>query len=266
MKQKGAEQLRAKQEAYGGNLDRKEVFKIVLPYMLVYGISSGLLFWKCWLWIIILTLIGAILGFVVLVPPNVSINYYRAGLAQRHLFINSMTQAISSKSQTMIHALHIAQLGLHGEFKQDLSRLESTLQNNGPDDPAPIAAFEKIRTKYHEDTYFCQYMEQIQSGFQSGQMDQQTCDDIEQFHNSLFDQQQDYAEKRHSMMRAEYGFLLLMVIMFWLIVVTFGWSNYMQIYAQSVPGHLISLIFIFILSVALGMAYKYDHDESLMTM
>lgn len=276
---KGADILRAREQAYGNNLNRTTVLRIIAPYGIVYLAFSILLFWNSgsinffnivtihWMFVAVATLIGLLLGYFVLVPATVSINYYREGLVERHLFINNMTQAISSKSETLIHALHLSEFGLHGEFKQDISRLETTLENSGSErDIRSLQAFNKLRDKYHEDTYFCQYLEQVQSGFQTGKMDKMTCDDLAKFHNALFDEQQDYAQQRRKRMRGEFFFLTLMWFAYLFMVLIFGWSNYIHLFALHLPGLIVGIIFLIIMALALGWAYKFDHDESLLTL
>lgn len=259
---KSASILSAREEHYGNTINASGVFYDIAPYVLFFTIPTIFTLYSLWATIIVIV-VFTIIGCETQISPNISIRYYRKALQQRQTFMSNMTLALSQRSQTPINALDRSQNGLQGEFKTDIAKLEDAIHHNTGDLTHIHNVFENVRQKYKADKFFTQYMQLIENAFLTGTVNREAIDDINTFHNALYQVQKKYITQRHRAMQAIWWvncILSLLLLMTQLLV--FKMHNWMNLFARKWWGIVACIIYLIILLIAYSFACSWAHDES----
>lgn len=257
--------MQAKSEASGEDLNTNRILAIVGSYALMFGVFATLFTWNI-IPGIILTTIMAIIGYYVLVPKEINARYFRYGLAQRHSFMSAVTQIFgegNNANVTVETALRNSLVDLYGEFKQNVEGLISVIGENGNGHKTHVA-FLRMYRKYAGDIWFTNFLEQLETTEDEGVVNADAFHDLMKNADALFDNQFKYRrEKKHQKSLFFWTNVAILGSIFVIPCEGFGINNYINIYASTWVGWLISIIYIAYMILCYYLLYKYYYDESI---
>lgn len=201
-------------------------------------------------------------GYRVMMPQSIKRVYEANAFQERHNFVNNLTQILTNSDKTMLKALETVSDRAKGEFKEDLLQLRGALQ--GASTEEIHAAFKEFGEKYKHDVIFDLYIEQLTTATIEGRTNIETIKDIKSLHNELKQEQDKFLQKKK---RATYEFRFISIISLVLIgavTFSFGWAQWVTIYAHKLPGWIASSIYLGLLGVFFRAYLKRLGDDNLM--
>lgn len=255
------DELNAYKVAYGKPLQTKEYFIYVgvpalvlggLSFILVYYLAVGLIF----------GVIGAIYGVKVILPKSVEKQYESESFRQRNKFANNMTQILTDENKTVIRGLSVAKERAAGEFKEDLDKLYARLY--GADNQQIRKGFENIVKKYEDDVIFVQYLEQLETATLEGRANIDTLKDIKTYHNDMKKKQSYYEGEKKAQMQNMQTLCGVIVILIFSVQFSFGFGQYIEIFAHDIIGWVTSGIYLFLMSGYFKKFLSYTFDDSIL--
>lgn len=256
--------LQAKEAAYGHRLTSWSISTLIGGYAIIMFAFAYLLYANLWI-AIVLFLVAALVAYRSILPREIAVRYYRRGFQQRNRCLNILSQLLAAPDADVFHALTVTTEKMHGEFRQDLDRLNAALTDVS--DRATVhQAFMDIQNKYYDDVIFSQFFEQLETAFYEGTYNIDTFQDLKNYHNQLFEFRNAYTRKR--LMRRNQMIIITLVIFVFLAAVAFSdtYYNWIHVFAHSFFGIITISIFIGLYVFVASKFFKYFYDESITTL
>ncbi|MFS0882745.1 hypothetical protein [Metabacillus niabensis] len=255
------DELNAFRVAYGNPLERKEIFSTLFIAFLIAGIYTFALFYYWWLALIVGGL-GVFYAYRFILPDDVKRVYEVNAFRERNNFINNITQILTNPDRTVLEALKIVEERANGEFKEDLVVLQASLMNANKEEIQQ--AFQELGKKYEHDVIFDMYIEQLTTAAIEGRTNVETLKDIKTYHNEIKKRQDSFMNAKK---REAYNFKFITVIGFVLIMAisfSFGWEQFVTVYAHSPIGWVTSGIYLILLGGFYNSFRKRLVDDNIM--
>lgn len=256
--------LQAKEEAYGHRLTKAGIARIVLAYALTVLAYAYLLYMRWWIALIAFA-IGFAFTYRSVLPKEIAVRYYRRGLEQRNRCINVITQSMTNPENTLTYSLQIAADRLDGEFKQDIEKLLASLLTGSTNDEVH-GAFKLLTDKYRDDVIFTQFFEQLETTKFDGKINVETFRNLKNYHNQMFDKQQEYINKRNERKTEVFALTAIVFGVCATLAFSNGLSNYIHVYAHTFVGLVCSTAFMLLYFFILSRFFQYYYDESITTL
>ena len=242
------DELRAFKLAYGRPIQREDyLINILLPALLAGGMTHLLLHY---LWLtIIMTLVGALYGYLVLFPANIKRFYERRSFEQKNNFVNTVTQILMAPNVSIFAALQDVIDLTEGDFKEQLTQLVSQLLDS-PEQEYHLF-FEEFKLPYEKDVIFCQYIDILETIAIEGSDNSESLKKSTSFHNDIKEFQQKLeVSKAKTLSYMKTGQLIITAAIFFchFKIEPLTFDNYVKYFSHSPIGWITYSIY------ALGMA------------
>ncbi|MGG0888911.1 hypothetical protein [Cytobacillus horneckiae] len=255
------DEVNALRIAYGDPLQKKELITSLLVPFAVAAVFTFTLFYYWWL-AIITGVIAAIYAYKVILPQNTKRKYESTSFRERNNFINNITQVLTNPDRTVLDALKIVSDRSKGEFQEDLLFLQASLIDANSKEQQE--AFQIMSNKYKHDVIFDLYIEQLATASIEGRFSMDTLKDIKSYHNQIKKKQDEFLAAKE---KESYSFKFITVASFVLIMAitfTFGWEQFVYVYARSPIGWFSSAVYLLILSSFFLSFRKRFVDDNIM--
>lgn len=255
------DELNAYKIAYGNPLERKELFRgLLIPFAISFGFSF-ILYYYWWIGLIA-GIVGAIYGYMYIIPQQVKRVYNANSFRERNNFINNITQILTNDDTTVLNALNTVGERASGEFKEDLLKLQANLldaSNEGVQE-----AFQVVSDKYNYDVIFSLFVEQLTTATIEGRTNIDTLKDIKGYHNMLKQRQESFYMKKQQRSK-DFKFMSKVAAIFIAaITLSFGFRQFIDVYAHNPIGWLASGLYLIILAYIFHSFQKKMGDDSVM--
>lgn len=184
-------QLMALDQAYGRNLTKGKIFKIIaVPGVWFLLMTAEVLFDRPFFGIpffftIFSFFIGCYYGYRSILPKEIEMHYQEDAYAQRNAAINILTQSLMDPKIIIPAALDAALENAEGEFRNDLFVLEAVIVNRESNEVVHDA-FKTIINKYSDDVSFGLFFEQIETAVYDGIQNYDVFVNIKDQHNDIY--------------------------------------------------------------------------------
>ncbi len=255
------DELNAYKKAYGNPIQRKELFTTLTIPFVVAALYTFSLYYYWWL-ALIAGCIGMLYSYRVMLPANIKRIYENNAFRERNNFVNNITQILTNPERTVLEALKIVSERAHGEFKNDLLQLQASLID--ADKEEIQRAFQVLSKKYEKDVIFDMYIEQLTTAMTEGRFSMETLKDIKTYHNEVKKRQDKFKAAKS---REAYNFKFICTIGLALIAAisfSFGWKQFITVYAHSPIGWVVSGAYLMILGGYFASFRKRIVDDDIM--
>lgn len=255
------DEVNALRVAYGDPLEKRELISALLIPFFIGTIFTFALFYYWWLAII--TGVGAMVyAYKIMLPQNTKRAYEVNAFRERNKFVNNITQMLTNQERTVLDAMKTVTERASGEFKEDLLVLQASLVDANSKEQQ--GAFQVLSDKYKNDVIFDQFVEQLATASIEGRFSMETLKDIKTYHNQVKKRQDEFMAKKE---REAYNFKFIVTIGLVLIMVitfSFGWDQFLNVYARNPFGWVTSSVYLLILSVYF-LAFRNQYiDDNIM--
>jgi len=255
------DELNAYKKAYGNPIQRKELFTTLTIPFVVAALYTFSLYYYWWL-ALIAGCIGMLYSYRVMLPANIKRIYENNAFRERNNFLNNITQILTNPERTVLEALKIVGDRAHGEFKHDLLHLQASLID--ADKGEIQRAFQVLSKKYEKDVIFDMYIEQLTTAMTEGRFSMETLKDIKTYHNEVKKRQDRFLADKN---KEAYNFKFICTVGLGLIAAisfSFGWEQFITVYAHNPIGWVASGIYLAILGGNFISFRKKLADDNIM--
>lgn len=253
------DELNAYKSAYGKPLKAKDYMVLVGVPAIGFSMLSFIFLYNVWV-SFAFGVMGIFYGIKFYLPKSIARNYQMNAHAQRNKFLNNMTQILTDESKTVSQALSSVYLRSQGEFKDDLAKLQAGLF--GVDTEQISQAIAVLIKKYESDIIFVQYMEQIETALLEGRANIDSLKDLKTYHNDIKKKQVQYEKKKQMHLSHMKLLLLAIVFLITVVVISFGFSLYIEAFAHKPVGWVTCGLVLFLYGVFFKQFSTYLFDDS----
>lgn len=256
--------LNAWEQAYGHQLSNTRRFQKILPYVLSITAFAELLFVRLPVTIAAFVL-SSIFCWSAILSKETYVSYVRHSYSERNRTINLLSQALSGGDATLFNALKQTIPAMHGELKHEFQILAGLLARSARNDELHDWFMNEI-SKYRDDVIFGQYLEQLETMNQEGVYTVATFLNLAHYHNNLYQKQVQYINAKEQNRREVFTIVaLVFALILVLAVMVDKWKGWVNLYAHSLFGEVISIIFAIVYVLIIRNFIKYYYDESITT-
>lgn len=239
------DEVNALRIAYGDPLQKRELVSTLLIPFSISALFTFVLYYYWWL-SLLTGIVAMVYTYKIMMPQNAKRAYEVKAFRERNKFVNNITQMLTNQERTVVDALKIVTERANGEFKEDLLVLQASLIDANAKEQQD--AFQKLSDKYKSDVIFDLFIEQLATASIEGRFSMETLKDIKTYHNAVKKRQDDFMAKKQ---REAYNFKFIMTIGLVLILAitfSFGWDQFVNVYARNPIGWTTSAAYLFIIS------------------
>ncbi|MBD9844898.1 hypothetical protein IHP33_04085 [Enterococcus faecalis] len=256
------DELNAYKVAYGRPIAKEDYFlNIVLPALFGGGVIF-LLLNNVWL-VLVVACFYAFYGYRVLFPLNVKRFYSHRAFDQRNRLINNLTQLLSDPTMSWFVAFQRASERCEGELRQDIDQLLANLQDASSEELSNH--FRLFGKKYETDVVFSLFMEQIETIALEGRTNIMMIQDIKNYHNQIREKTKRFVGRKKKVIEQIVLYLFLSgVILEILHFFPLGYTAYLESFAHSPIGWVMSGVYLCLLTVLLHKVCQNFYDDEIM--
>lgn len=255
--------LNAKAQLYGNKVTPTTVFRTMFSYELIILAYTALLFGSHnIIMLALMAIIGAVFVYKGILPYKVDDYYRERSENERNQFMQLVTQEMSSPNASIVLVMQRATDAASGEFYDDMMHLMIKIRQTSDMDIVH-AAFQVIRDKYKEDTFFCMMMDECETTYFEAQYNADTFRSFLNAHTFMIDRER-YFEKAKKDWQT--NVVILLVLCFFvecLVMLMTGYAKYKEIWL-TVVGFVISVIFFLVMGKILRSFYRHFYDNDVM--
>jgi len=264
-KKRTIESLRAIDRAYGRQLTGSRQLMLSLEPGVILGLLATLM-WMRPVMTIIMFIVGLAYGYFSLMPRQVKAQYENDSLYERHKALSTLTGALSASANMPPHTVLTRVAGTTtGELHDDFVLLTAKVVQF-ESRSAVHKAFSLIEEKYRADSYFVQYMEQLEAFALDSTLDMETIEMLNDMHNTMYEKslqfqrvRQGALQETHIMMGVVFGLGVFMEF----IAVKLATSKYFfRYFWHGMAGWITGALMIFAISFIMIRFYKRYFDTS----
>ncbi|KYD11477.1 hypothetical protein B4102_2205 [Heyndrickxia sporothermodurans] len=239
------DEVNALRVAYGNPLQKRELVSSLLMPFFIVAIFTFALFYYWWL-SLTAGVVAMIYAYKIMLPQNTKRTYEVNAFRERNNFVNNITQMLTNQDRTVLDALKTVSKRANGEFKEDLLELQASLIDANPKEQQD--AFQVLSDKYKDDVIFDLFVEQLATASIEGRFSMESLKDIKTYHNKVKKKQDDFMARKQ---KEAYNFKFILTIGLVLILAitfSFGWDQFLSVYARNPIGWITSSIYLLIIS------------------
>lgn len=255
------DELNAYRTAYGKPIEKKELFlSLGVPFLVAFFYTFILFY--CW-WLSLIAGVGAtVYAYAFIIPQQVKRVYESNAFREKNNFVNNMTQILTNNSKTVLQALKTVTDRSNGEFKEDLLKLQARIVDGNNQDIQD--SFQWMSEKYESDVIFSLYIEQITTLVIEGRHNIDTLKDIKTYHNEIKKRQEKFFIQKQQKAR-DFKFMCKVGVLFiGTITISFGFKQFIQVYAHNPIGWVSSFIYLLMLAKTYHTFLQRMGDDSIM--
>lgn len=253
------DEVNALRVAYGNPLEKRELISSLLIPFFIGAIFTFALFYYWWL-ALIAGFVAMVYAYKIMLPQNTKRSYEVNAFRERNNFVNNITQMLTNQERTVLDSLKTVTERAKGEFKEDLLVLQASLIDANAKEQQE--AFQVLSTKYKSDVIFDLFVEQLATASIEGRFSIETLKDIKTYHNQVKKKQDDFMAKKQ---KEAYNFKFIVsigLVLIMAITFSFGWDQFVNVYARNPIGWITSAVYLLILSgYFLAFRNKYVDDN-----
>lgn len=255
------DELNAYRIAYGNPIERKELFRsLAVPFAV--GFFYIFILFYCWWLALIVGFLAMGYAYTFIIPQQVKRVYESNAFREKNNFVNNMTQILTNNEKTVLQALKTVTDRANGEFKEDLLKLQAKIVDGNNQEIQ--SSFEWLAKKYESDVIFALYVEQITTLVIEGRNNIETLKDIKTYHNEIKKRQEKFfiakqQKERDFKMMCKVGVLFIGTI-----TISFGFEQFIKVYAHHPIGWVSSLAYLLILVKTYHTFLQRMGDDSIM--
>ena len=255
------DELNAYKIAYGSPLKRKELFfSLMIPFVVAF-FYTFILFYNLWL-PLITGILAMIYSYAYIIPQQVKRGYENNAFREKNNFVNNMTQILTTNEKTVLQALKTVADRANGEFKEDLLKLQAKIVDGSNQDIQD--SFQWLANKYESDVIFSLYVEQLTTLVIEGRHNIETLKVIKTYHKKIKKRQEKFFIQKQQK-EWEFKFMCKVGLLFiGTITMSFGFSQFIEVYAHNLIGWVSSVIYLFILAKTYHEFLNRMGDDSIM--
>jgi hypothetical protein len=255
------DELNAYRIAYGKPIEKKELFlSLGVPFVVAF-LYIFILFY-CWWLSLIAGIIAMGYAYAFIVPQQVKRVYENNAFREKNNFVNNMTQILTNNDKTVLQALKTVSDRSNGEFKEDLLKLQAKIVDGSNQDIQD--SFQWLANKYESDVIFSLYVEQLTTLVIEGRNNIETLKDIKTYHNEIKKRQEKFFIQKQQKER-DFKFMCKVGVLFIAtITVSFGFKQFIEVYAHNPIGWVSSLVYLIMLAKTYHTFLQRMGDDSIM--
>lgn len=254
--------LNAQEELYGHKLTVTKILRTILLYEIMVFIYAFVLYSiKNWMIILIWLVLAAIYIYTSIIPKQIKFNYETRSEAERNRFINIVTQGMTNENADVIKVLNHAIQSLNGEFKLDMQTLMATIMASNTYREQHLA-FKKLLTKYHDDYYFCRFMEEVETNVHESKYQLATYQAFKDHHNLIMSKEKEFEAQKKIIQMQMVIMLVALIIVVAISLYSQGYEKFLQIYGTNIVGEICSTIFMITVFIFVKSFFKHKFDTS----
>ena len=263
-KRKTIEELRAYDKAYGRQLTKSRQFKLSVEPAFILSVIATMMWLRPTLSIVFFV-IGLLYGYFRIMPRQVKVQYEADALYQRHRAIGILTSAMAGNSSAPAYkVLNAVTSSSEGELHDDFVALTAAVVRVESERDVH-KAFLKIIDKYKADTYFVQFMEQLESYTLDSNLDVETLEMLNDMHNQVYEHSLAFARVREQAL-SETRTMLGVVIALGIAMEGVGvkmatYKYFTQYFWHGLTGWITGGLMIVLLSIILVRFYNRYFDD-----
>lgn len=265
-KRRTIEELRAYDKAYGRKLTKSRQFKLSVEPAIILAIISTMMWMRPALSIVFFV-IGLMYGYFRIMPRQVKVQYEADALYQRHRAIGILTSAMAGNSSAPAYkVLSAVASASEGELKDDFIKLTAAVVRI-ESARSVHKAFLEIIDKYKSDSYFVQFMEQVESYTLDSNLDVETLEMLNDMHNKVYEDSIAFGRVREQALtetRTMLGVVIGLGVGMEAVGVKMATYKYfMQYFWHGLTGWITGALMIIILSIILMRFYTRYFDDKI---
>lgn len=255
--------LNAKAQLYGNKVTPTTVFRTMFSYELIILAYAVLLFGrKNIIMIALMAIIGAVFVYKGILPYKVDDYYREQSENERNQFMQLVTQEMSSPDASIVYVMQRATDAASGEFYDDMMHLMIKIrQTSNVDVVHP--AFQAIREKYKEDTFFCMMMDECETTYFEAQYNADTFRSFLDAHTFMIDRERYYEKAKKDW---QSNLMMLLVFCFFVecaVMMMGGYTQYQQLWLN-IGGFSVSVFFFIVIAKIIRTFYRRFYDNDVM--
>lgn len=201
-------------------------------------------------------------AYAFIVPQQVKRVYEDNAFREKNNFVNNMTQILTNNDKTVLQALKTVTDRSHGEFKEDLLKLQANIVGGNNQDIQN--SFQCLSEKYESDVIFSLYVEQLTTLVIEGRNNIETLKDIKTYHNEIKKRQEKFFIQKQQKER-DFKFMCKVgVIFIGAISFSFGFKQFIDGYAHNPIGWIVSSVYLLMLAKIYNTFLQRMGDDSIM--
>lgn len=257
-------EMDAMEQLYGSRLTKGRVFRIIAGYEIGVILFTYILYGpnRPW-WIFSWMIVAAWYIKAKLLPRKIENDYQRRAENQRNRFINYVTQSMTTTGTNIIEAIRNAANKADGEFKSDLESLIAIMLSAQSFDESH-AAFVKIQKKYSSDIYFTLFMEQVETVFHESIYHIETFNTFKDSHNTVLTKEKEFIQKKRDVQHNMITMCGISCFTNAVCLMAPGYDKYLSVYANTIPGAVVSTIYMIALAIIINGFYKRFYDDDVL--
>ncbi|MEG0857392.1 MAG: hypothetical protein RSG52_13035 [Terrisporobacter sp.] len=255
------DELNAYRIAYGNPMKRNELFlSLTVPFAVAFFYTFILFY--CWWLSLIVGIVAMGYSYTCIIPQQVKRVYENNAFREKNNFVNNMTQILTNNDKTVLQALKTVADRSNGEFKEDLLKLQAKIVDGNNQDIQD--SFQWLANKYEDDVIFSLYVEQITTLVIEGRNNIETLKDIKTYHNEIKKRQEKFFIQKQQKAR-DFKFMCKVGVLFIAtITISFGFKQFIEVYAHNPIGWVSSLLYLLILAKTYHTFLQRMGDDSVM--
>ena len=255
------DELNAYRIAYVNPMKREELFlSLMIPFGVVF-FYTFILFYNWWL-PLITGVLAMVYAYAYIVPQQVKRVYENNAFREKNNFVNNMTQILTNNDKTVLQALKTVADRATGEFREDLLKLQAKIVDGNNQDVQD--SFQELANKYESDVIFSLYVEQLTTLVIEGRQNIETLKDIKTYHNEIKKRQEKFFIQKQQKEK-DFKFMCKVGVLFiGTITISFGFEQFVDIYAHNIIGWISSSVYLLILAKTYHTFLNRMGDDSIM--
>lgn len=257
------QELDALDKNYGTGLSNKKTMTICLVPTIFAGVATFGVMFNIYL-AVVFAIAGFIWGYYSLMPLIIQFNYEESSFKERNKAITILSQLLMDKNKTISKAFSTAKSRLTGEIRSDIYFLETKVGSG--DREAVHEAFATVHEKYADDAILRQFLEQMETFRDEGNINGRTLKDLSNYHTDVLEEQVDFMKQKNLILQTMIAVTVLLGALIAMATNFSTFEDYLTKFAQTPIGYIFGISFLLINFWAWIGFTKHFYDYSVTTI
>lgn len=235
--------MNAREELYGHKLTPTRILRTIFSYELIVFIYAFAVYSiKNWFMILAWLVIAAVYIYTSIIPKQIEYNYKARSEAERNRFINIVCQGMTSQDANIIKVMKASIKNSNGEFKLNMQSLLASIMTANTY-REQHEAFERILQKYHDDYYFCRFMEEVETNVHESKYELATYQAFKDHHNLIMEKEKEFEAQKKFIQYQMMIMLCAVIAVACVALYSQGYNAFLTMYALTPVGLVCSTLF-----------------------